>query len=71
MTKKVLVEVTDRGAVYVNGGRITGRHTKWGVHRTIFTSTVKIPVNKVRQLLSDNGYGHIRLDPEYAAEFGI
>lgn len=69
--KKVLVEVTNRGAVYVNSTRITGRHTKWGTHNIIFTSSVKVPVDKVRQILSDNGYGHIRLDDEYCAEFGI
>lgn len=69
--KKVLVEVTDKGAVYANGTRITGRHTKWGVHNIVCTSTSKIPAKAVRQFLSDNGYGHIKLEPDYCSEFSI
>lgn len=69
--RKVLIEVTDKGAVYANDERITGRHTKWGVHHTVFTTSVKVPANKVRQILEDNGFGHIELDPDYCAGFGI
>lgn len=69
--RKVLVEVTNRGAVYVNDTRVTGRATKWGTHNIICSSSVKIPVDKVRQFLEDNGYGNIHLVPEYCAEFGI
>lgn len=31
----VLVEVTDKNAIYVDGYRITDRSTKWGVHNII------------------------------------
>jgi hypothetical protein len=69
------VTVTDKGAVYVgrpNAGhstRITGRDSKWGVHTTVFEAIV--PPKQVVQVLKDNGYGHIKLDAEYAAEFKI
>lgn len=69
--RKVLVEVTSLGAVCLDGTRITGRSTKWGIHYTVCSSTVKIPVGSVRQFLEDNGYGKIHLVPEYCAEFGI
>lgn len=69
--KKVLIEVTDKGAVYANDTRITGRHTKWGIHNTVFTTSIKVPANKVRQILKDNNFGHIVLDEEYCLEFGI
>ncbi len=68
-TKKVNVEVTDKGAVYVNDTRITGRHTKWGIQNTIFQA--KVPLDQVVQTLRDNGFGNIRLDPQYSAEMGI
>ena len=69
--RKVLVEVTNKGAVYIDDTRVTGRATKWGTHNIIFTSKVKIPVDQVRQLLSDNSYGDINLEPDYCAEFNI
>lgn len=67
--KKVNVEVTDKGAVYVNDTRITSRHTKWGVHNTIFQT--KVPLDQVVQTLRDNGFENIILDPQYSAEMGI
>lgn len=69
MPKKLTVEVTDKGAVYVDGTRITGRETKWGIHNILFTG--KAYPKDVVSLLKENGYGHIQLDPEYAAEFKI
>jgi len=68
--KKVTLEVTDKGAVYLNNTRVTGRDTKWGTHTIIFTAE-NIPVNSVRQILIKNGFGDIELDSEYCAEFGI
>jgi hypothetical protein len=67
--KTITIEVTDRGAVYVNNCRITGRETKWGIHTTVFSAKVKS--NEVVGLLKEHGYGHIRLDKDYASEFGI
>lgn len=68
--KKFNIEITNRGAVYANDTRITGRHTKWGVHTTICELT-KIPANRVRDAINDAGYDHIRLDDQYCAELGI
>jgi hypothetical protein len=67
--KTVTVEVTDRGAVYVNGTRITGRHTKWGIHTTIFKTTC--PADRVAETLRENNYGRIVLEKEYLEEMGI
>lgn len=67
--KRVNVEVTNQGAVYVNGTRITGRHTKWGIHHTVFAA--KVFQNEVSTTLKTNGYGHIVLDKEYASELGV
>lgn len=36
MTNTVKVEMTDKMAIYVNGGRITNRATKWGAHNIVF-----------------------------------
>ncbi len=69
MAKKVKVEVTDKNAVYINQTRITGRDTKWGIHYTLF-STKAFPKDVVK-VLTENGYGHLKLDKDYAAEFGI
>lgn len=33
--KTVTVDITDRGAIYVDDTRITNRNTKWGVHQTV------------------------------------
>jgi len=61
MSRKLVdLQVTDRGAVYINGTRVSGRHTKWGVHTTVFS--VRTPSKLVRQILYDNGYGHIKLE---------
>jgi hypothetical protein len=68
-SRKVEIEVTDKGAVYVDNTRITGRETKWGVHNTIFSA--KVPKDQVVQTLRDNGFGNIKLDPQYSAEMGI
>lgn len=62
--KRVKLEVTDKGAIYVNDTRITDRSTKWGVHSIIF-STVCEP-DKVLDTLITNGYNIKRIDdPEY------
>lgn len=68
-TKKANLEVTDKGAVYINGTRITGRGTKWGVQNTVFQA--KVPLDQVVQTLRDNGFGDIKLDPQYSMEMGI
>jgi len=67
--KKVTVEVTNQGAVYVNDTRITGRDTKWGIHQTMFS--VKVPANKVSSTLAEHGYGNIRLDTSSMQELGV
>ena len=67
--KRVVVEVTNQGAVYVNNTRITGRHTKWGIHHTLFTA--KVFPNEVTKTLAANGYGHIKLEPSDVAELGV
>jgi hypothetical protein len=69
MAKKVKLEVTDKGAIYIDDFRISYRDTKWGHHNILFTA--KVLPNQVSKTLADNGYGHIRLDSEYAAEVGI
>lgn len=67
--KQVTVEVTNRGAVYVNGTRITGRDTKWGVHTTVFETTC--PDNCVVDTLRENNYGHIVLEKDDMTEMGL
>jgi len=67
--KLITIEVTNQGAVYANGTRITGRDTKWGIHTTVFEA--KVAPGQVSKVLADNNYGHIRLDKEYALELGI
>lgn len=69
MPRKLKVQVTDKGAVYVNETRITGRSTKWGVHHIVFSA--EAAPKDVVETLKQNGYGHIKLDPGYAAEFKI
>lgn len=62
--KKVLLEVTDKGAIYVNNTRITDRSTKWGLHNIIFSTMCK--KEDVVQTLVNNGYSIKRIDdPEY------
>lgn len=62
MSKKVTVEVTNQGAVYVNNYRITGRETKWGVHQTLFA--IKVNREDIVTALQEHGYGHIKLDAD-------
>lgn len=63
---KVTLEVTDQGAVYVNNTRITGRNTKWGVHRTMFS--IVINPKDIIATLNEYGYGHIKVDSDYHKE---
>lgn len=70
MSKLLTVEVTDRDAVYVNGTRITGRHTRWGIHTTILTLE-NVQPDQVQEALDEHGYGYIPLDPDYCFEAGI
>ena len=67
--KRVNLEVTDNGAVYIDNTRITGRHTKWGVHRIVFAANVF--ADEVTNTLKTNGYAHIVLDKDYASEIGV
>lgn len=62
--KRVKLEVTDKGAIYVNDTRITDRSTKWGVHSIIFSTVCE--TDKVLDTLITNGYNIKRIDdPEY------
>lgn len=67
--KIVKVTVTDKNAVYINDTRITGRNSKWGWHNTV--DEFRCAPKNVRTRLTDRGHGHIRLDPDYAAEMSI
>lgn len=58
--RKVILEVTDKGAIYVNNTRITDRSTKWGVHTTVF-STVCNREDVVNVLVA-NGFSTKRID---------
>ena len=69
MAKKLNIEVTNKYAVYVNGTRVTGRDTKWGVQNTIFKTTTTS--KDVTQTLADYGYGFIKLDKIYLTELGL
>lgn len=69
MKRIVKVQVTNLDAVYVNETRITNRSTKWGYHSII--CEFKCAPKNVRLYLNQHGYDHIKLDPDYAAEFGI
>lgn len=60
----VKLEVTDRGAIYVNDTRITDRSTKWGLHSIIFSTVCDR--DKVLDTLVANGYSVKRIDdPTY------
>lgn len=62
--KTVKLEVTDRGAIYVNDTRITDRSTKWGLHSIIFSTVCEH--DKVLDTLVTNGYSTKRIDdPTY------
>lgn len=50
----VKVEITDRGAIYVNDSRITGRDTKWGVHTTLDSFTC--PKDEVVKTCLERGH---------------
>jgi hypothetical protein len=68
-SKRVNVEVTNLGAVYINGTRVTGRETKWGVHTTVWMK--RMASSRVTANLIKNGYGHIKLDLDYTKEAGV
>lgn len=65
-TRKVTLEVTDRNAVYINGTRITGRDSKWGIHRTMLS--IQIKPTDIVETLNEYGYGYIKLDADYHQE---
>ena len=58
--KKVLLEVTDKGAIYVDNTRITDRSTKWGVHTTVFSTVCNR--EDVVSVLVENGFNIKRID---------
>lgn len=58
----VLLEVTHKGAIYVNNTRITDRGSKWGVHTIVFSASV--PQSKVVSTLRENGFDVSRIDTE-------
>lgn len=53
----VLVEITDKGAVYVNESRITNRNTKWGNHKII--SSFHSDMGSVVSKIVEHGYSHV------------
>lgn len=62
--KKVKLEVTNRGAIYVNDTRITDRSTKWGLHTTIFSTLCDR--EEVVDVLVKNGFNTKLIDdPAY------
>jgi hypothetical protein len=67
--KRVKMEVTNLGAVYINDIRVTGRHTKWGTHLVVFSR--RVAATRVTANLVKHGYGHIKLDADYATEAGV
>lgn len=58
-SEHVHVELTDRGAIYVNNTRITGRATKWGEHTTLheFHCTRE---NVVKECLSRGHHAYVK-----------
>jgi len=56
----VKLEVTDRGAIYVNDTRITDRSTKWGLHTIVFSTLCNR--NQVVETLVKNGFSIKRID---------
>ena len=62
--RKVRLEVTDKGAIYINDTRITDRSTKWGVHTTVFSTVCNR--EDVLDVLVKNGFSTKRIeDPIY------
>lgn len=67
MKHLVLSEVTDKGAIYVNGTRITNRSTKWGIHSIIFSQECER--NEVITILKDFGFDINKIDdPKYLTD---
>lgn len=60
--KQVLLEVTDKGAIYVDNTRITDRSTKWGFHTIIFSKMCA--KEDVVKTLTDFGYSTKRIDDQ-------
>lgn len=58
--RKVLLEVTDKNAIYVDNTRITDRSTKWGVHTTVFSIVCRR--EDVVNVLVENGFNTKRID---------
>ena len=58
--RKVLLEVTDKGAIYIDNTRITDRSTKWGVHTTVFSTVCNR--EDVLGVLVKNGFSTKRID---------
>lgn len=60
----VTLEVTNKGAIYVNNNRITDRSTKWGLHNIVFSTTCK--KEDVVKTLKAYGFPTNKIDePEY------
>ena len=58
--RKVRLEVTDKGAIYIDDTRITDRSTKWGVHTTVFSTVCNR--EDVLDVLVKNGFSTARID---------
>lgn len=65
----VRMDITDKNAVYIDGTRVTGRETKWGIHKVIWSQDVIS--DEVSFILNKLGLSHIRLDPVYAKELNV
>lgn len=64
MPKQVNVELTSRGAIFVDDERITNRSTKWGVHY-ILHSFYCLPEEVVRECLIRGHQAYVnRIDCE-------
>jgi hypothetical protein len=61
--KEVLLEVTDKGAIYVNDTRITDRSTKWGLHTIIFSRMCRR--EDVVKTLKEFRYSTKKIDEPY------
>ena len=58
--RKVRLEVTDKGSIYIDDTRITDRSTKWGVHTTVFSTVCNR--EDVLDVLVKNGFSTKRID---------
>ena len=63
-----ILEATNKGAVYIDGIRITKRFTKWGVHHTVFMT--ECAKSEIKERLIDAGlhFHAENIDPKWLKE---